>query len=152
MSFNLSESKPYAPVWNKYRPAILKLMVASADEPQQYKLYSHEFKAMNPKEKGFSFTLQAFQGKAVNNIRKSPIAQDLLTILEQSKKASELMNTNTYEFTLDKHFVLRVTKQELIESVSNSYWSRCLCSDQPLNWRKSCDMNLRAADLCHLQT
>jgi len=116
MSFNLSESKPYAPVWNKYRPAILKLMVASADEPQQYKLYSHEFKAMNPKEKGFSFTLQAFQGKAVNNIRKSPIAQDLLGILEQSKKASELMNTNTYEFTLDKHFVLRVTKQVLIES------------------------------------
>jgi len=60
--------------------------------------------------------LQAFKGKAVNNIRKSPIAQDLLGILEQSKKASELMDANTYEFTLDKHFVLRVTKQELIES------------------------------------
>jgi len=66
--------------------------------------------------KGFSFTLQAFKGKAVNNIRKSPIAQDLLGILEQSKKASELMDVNTYEFTLDKHFVLRVTKQVLIES------------------------------------
>jgi len=116
MSFNLAESKPYAPVWNKYRPAILKLMVASAGEPQEYKLYNHEFKAMNPKEKGFSFTLQAFRGKAVNDIRKSPIAQDLLAILEQSKKASELMSINTYEFSLDKHFVLRVTKQELIES------------------------------------
>src|SRR3954462_2884083 len=113
MSFNLSESKPYAPVWNKYRPAILKLMVASADEPQEYKLYSHEFKAMNPKERGFSFTLQAYQGKALNHIRKSPIAQDLLAILEQSKKVSGLMTINSYEFTLDKHFVLRVTKQEL---------------------------------------
>lgn len=116
MSFNLTESRPYAPVWNKYRPAILKLMVASADEPQEYKLYSHEFKAMNPREKGFTFTLQVYQGKAVNNIRNSPIAQDLLVILEQSKKATELMHTHTYEFTLDKHFVLRVSKQALIES------------------------------------
>ncbi len=112
MSFNLAESKPYAPVWNKYRPALLKLMVESANEPQEYKLYSHEFKAMNPKEKGFSFTLQVFQGKALNNIRKSPIAQDLLGILEQSKKASELMSVNSYEFTLDKQFVLRVIKKE----------------------------------------
>jgi len=116
MSFNLSESKPYAPVWSKYRPAILKLMIDSAGEPQEYKLYSHEFKTMNPKEKGFSFTLQARKGKAVNDIRKSPIAQDLLAILEQSIKASELMNTSTYEFSLDKHFILRVTRQELIES------------------------------------
>src|SRR6478736_2075907 len=116
MRFNLSESKPYAPVWSKYRPAILKLMIDSAGEPQEYKLYSHEFKTMSPKEKAFSFTLQARKGKAVNDIRKSPIAQDLLAILEQSIKASELMNTSTYEFSLDKHFILRVTRQELIES------------------------------------
>ena len=115
MSFNLAESKPYAPVWNKYRPAILKLMLASANEPQEYKLYGHEFKAMNPKEKGFAFVLQVFQGKAINNIRKSPIAQDLLGILEQSKKASELMSQNSYEFVLDKHFMLRVTKKEMAE-------------------------------------
>jgi hypothetical protein len=116
MNFNVVDSKPYAPVWNKYRPAILKLMVDSAEEPQQYKFYGHEFVAMNPKEKGFAFTLQVFKGKAVNNIRKSPIAQDLLGILEQSKKATELMDTSTYEFTLDKRFVLRVTKQELVTS------------------------------------
>ncbi|HLZ16949.1 MAG TPA: hypothetical protein VKQ08_07910 [Cyclobacteriaceae bacterium] len=116
MSFNLSDSKPYAPVWNKYRPALLKLMLASADEPQQYKLYSHEFKTMNPKEKGFSFTLQVFQGKALNDIRKSAVAQDLLGILEQSRKAAELMAKNTYEFTMDKHFVLKVSIQAPVES------------------------------------
>jgi hypothetical protein len=103
----------YIPLWNKYRPAILQLMVASAEGPQEYKLYGHEFKGLNPKEKGgYSFTLQAHKGKATNNIKKSIVAQNLLSVLSNSKKASELLATETYEFTMDKQFNLRVTKLE----------------------------------------
>jgi hypothetical protein len=103
----------YTALWNKYRPAILQLMVASAEEPQHYKLYGHEFKALNPKEKnGYAFTLQAHRGKAVNNIKNSGMAQDLLEVLEVSKKASELMDKDTYEFTLDKQFMLHVTRHQ----------------------------------------
>ena len=106
----------YIPLWNKYRPAILQLMVASAEGPQQYKLYGHEFKGLNPKEKGgYSFTLQAHKGRAKNNIRNSIVAQDLLSMLDTSKKASELMDANIYEFTMDKQFMLRVTKVEVTE-------------------------------------
>lgn len=106
----------YIPLWNKYRPAILQLMVASAEAPQQYKLYGHEFKGLNPKEKGgYSFTLQAHKGKAKNNIRNSIVAQNLLSVLDASKKASELMATNTYEITMDKQFNLRITKLEVAE-------------------------------------
>ena len=106
----------YIPLWNKYRPAVLQLMVASAEGPQQYKLYGHEFKGLNPKEKGgYSFTLQAHKGKAKNNIRNSIVAQNLLSVLDSSKKASELMATNTYEFTMDKQFNLRITKLEVAE-------------------------------------
>ncbi len=106
----------YIPLWNKYRPAVLQLMVASAESPQQYKLYGHEFKGLNPKEKGgYSFTLQAHKGKAKNNIRNSIVAQNLLSVLDSSKKASELMATNTYEFIMDKQFNLRVTKLEVAE-------------------------------------
>ncbi len=100
----------YIHVWNKYRPAILQLMVASAEAPQEYKLYGHEFKALNPKEKGYAFTLQAYLGKAKNNIKSSIVAQDLLYVLATSKKASELMSLNTYEFHMDKHFMLRISK------------------------------------------
>lgn len=103
----------YIPLWNKYRPAILQLMVASAEGPQQYKLYGHEFKGLNPKEKGgYSFTLQAHKGRAKNNIRNSVVAQNLLSVLDMSKKASELMATDSYEFTMDKQFNLRITKME----------------------------------------
>jgi hypothetical protein len=108
-------TKIYTYVWSKYRPAILKLMVDSASGPQQYKFSSHEFKNVNPKEKGgYAFTLRAFQGKAVNSIRTSAVAQDLLVILLQSRKASELIEADTYEFILDKRFVLHVTRVEQV--------------------------------------
>ena len=103
--------KLYTPLWTKYRPAILQLMVASDQAPQQYKLYEHEFQAINPKGKtGLTFTLEAHRGKPVNNIKKWDIARDLLDVLGASKKASELMDTNTYEFVMDKKFVLHIKK------------------------------------------
>jgi hypothetical protein len=107
----LAITKIYTYVWSKYRPAILKLMVACVDGPQKYKFSDHEFRSINPREKGgYSFMLQAFQGKAVNNIKASAVAQDLLVVLQQSKTASGLIDASTYEFTLDKHFMLHVSK------------------------------------------
>jgi hypothetical protein len=107
-------SRIYINLWNKYRPAILKLMIDSSEGPQQYKFSSHEFRSLNPKEKGLHFTLHVFQGKAVNNIRESLVAQDLLSILQQSKKATELMETSAYEFVMDRQFVLRIVRKEQV--------------------------------------
>lgn len=102
----------YTVLWNKYRPVILQLMMASVNGAQQYKLSAHEFRALDSKAKGgYTFTLQAAHGKAVNNIRSIAVANDLLDVLRQSKKASELMNEATYEFRLDKQFVLHVDKK-----------------------------------------
>jgi hypothetical protein len=86
-------------------------MLASEESPQEYSLSAHEFKALNPKDRnGYSFTLQAHQGRALNNIQKSTNAQDLLYMLSLSRKASELMDIGRYEFTLTKHFKLLVSK------------------------------------------
>jgi hypothetical protein len=101
----------FTPIWNKYRPAILKMMIESSDAPQQYKLFPHEFKAMNLKHKGaYAFTLQVSKGRPMNNIRDSVIAHDLLEILQLSKKASELIDEAPYQIAMDKQFVLHVTK------------------------------------------
>jgi len=107
--FSSNSSQIYVSLWSKYRPAILKLMVAAGEGTQQYKLFDHEFKMLNPKEKGYTFTMQAFKGRAMNDIRKSATAQDLLHVLSQSKKATELMDGGKYEFILDKQFTLSVT-------------------------------------------
>lgn len=112
--FNTMSGNIYAHVWNKYRPVILKLMMASNDEPQQYKFSSHEFKDVNPKEKGnYSFTFQAFQGKPVKSIKTSEMALGLMNVLQQSRKAIELMEKEKFEFVMDKHFVLHIKKEEV---------------------------------------
>jgi len=90
-------------------------MLAAEEGPQEYKFFKHEFKAINPKEKGYTFTLEAHQGKAVNNIKGSAMAKDLLYVLAESPKASELMETHIFEFSMDKQFMLHIIKHDINE-------------------------------------
>lgn len=110
--FATTSNKGYTSLWNKYRPAILQLMVAASEGPQKYKFYKHEFKALNPKEKAYTFTLQAYQGKAANDIKGSGLARDLLQVLTDSPKATELLQEHVYEFTLDRQFMLHISRHE----------------------------------------
>ena len=96
---------------------ILQLMSAAANGPQQYKLFSHEFKAVGERAKmTYSFTLEASKGKgkAMNNIKTSAAARDLLQVLQQSKRAMQLLSEATYVMNLDKHFVFHVTRKEVL--------------------------------------
>ena len=111
----LAESNPYSTLWNKYRPVILQLMSAAIENgPQHYKLFAHEFKAVGQKEKsGFSFVLEASNGRALNNIKTSTVAKNLLQVLQQSRRATELLSEAPYELSMDKQFVFHVTRKEL---------------------------------------
>src|SRR5690348_1515184 len=112
MNFTMS-SRKYAPFWSKYRPVILKLMLDALQEPQQYKILQHEFQAMDDRKKKVQgFNLQVFQGRAVNNIKSSEPAQDLLYMLMQSRKGSELTDTNQFEIMLDRQFILHVSTMQ----------------------------------------
>jgi len=103
--------KTYLPIWSKYRPVILRLMLDSETEPQQYQLSGHEFRQMNARQKGgYNFVLQVLKGKALNNIRESQMAKELLEVLQLSRKATELTEQAPYEITLDKQFVLHISK------------------------------------------
>lgn len=109
--YSSTASQIYVALWSKYRPVLLQLMKGAEETPQEYKLYEHEFKALNPTErKGYTFTLQAYKGRSLTNVKNSANAQDLLYVLGMSKKASELMETATYQFNLNKHYNLTVTK------------------------------------------
>lgn len=100
----------YTSLWSKYRPVIIQLMLASEEGSQQYKLFDHEFKALDPKEKNYSFELHAYQGKSVNDIKKSVVARHLLDMLNMSRKASDLMSDGHFEFKLDKQFMLHISR------------------------------------------
>src|SRR5688500_6797170 len=116
----LAESNPYSTLWNKYRPVILQLMSAAVENgPQHYKLFAHEFKAVGQKEKsGFSFVLEASNGKALNNIKTSTVAKNLLQVLQQSKRASELLSEAPYELSMDKQFMFRVHRKAVMKAAA----------------------------------
>jgi hypothetical protein len=104
-------TKTYTPIWSKYRPAILKMMINSQQEPQTYQLSNHEFKAMDPNKKGgYTFSLEISDGKAINGLKDSIVAQDLWQILQLSPKASELISGATFQFSMDKQFILHIQK------------------------------------------
>jgi hypothetical protein len=105
----------YFSLWSKYRPVIVQLMLASEVSPQKYRFFDHEFKAANSKEKTYSFELSVFGGKALNNIKGSMAAQELLSVLNMSRKANELLAEFQFEFSLDRHFMFHVTRKEVTQ-------------------------------------
>lgn len=113
-------TKAFIPVWNKYRPVILRMMIDSSKEGQTYQLSQHEFKALNPKQKGgFAFKLQVGNGRAKQGLKDSTLAQDLWDILQYSPKATELIAANEFEFAMDKNFVLHVQKLTTTNQLNN---------------------------------
>lgn len=105
-------SRTYRGLWSKYRPAILKMMIDADEQDQLYQLSGHEFQAFNGQKKGsFSFTLEVGNGKVVSGIKESIVAQGLWEILQLSRKASELVSTASYHFSMDKTFILRIKKE-----------------------------------------
>jgi hypothetical protein len=101
----------YVSHWNKYRPSILKLMMAAPEGPQQYKFFNHEFKALKSTEKSFSFEILVKDGRVAYSSKLPVIAKDLLSTLQYSRKATELMAGNTFTFKLDRNFMFHVSQQ-----------------------------------------
>ena len=89
-------------------------MVATEERPQEYRFFDHEFKAANSKDKKYSFEMTVHEGKALNDIKKSQVAQDLLGILNSSRRGSELLAEFQFEFSLDKHFIFHVSRKKSI--------------------------------------
>ncbi len=109
-----TNNKLYILLWNKYKPVLIKLMRDAANGPQEYQFISHEFRDLNPKERGgHAFKLEAYKRRAQNDIKMTVVAQDLMEILLKSNTAYELMEEAMYEFTMNKEFKLTVTRHEV---------------------------------------
>ena len=114
--FTLNTRQKYIPIWRKYRPAILSLMLNCEKEPQKYQMSGHEFRDADPKPKGgYSFVLQMNKGRPINDIRDSIIAKELVYVLRHSAKATELTDQRVYNFGMNKDFLLMVSQEELPE-------------------------------------
>jgi hypothetical protein len=104
----------YVRVWEKYRPVLLSLMVASKKEPQTYLLSNHEFIDINPKKLSrYAFLMRFHMGKSMTDIKKSLLAPDLLFVLKRSARAMELSESAIYEIQMDKLFNITITHEEV---------------------------------------
>ncbi|MDH5604941.1 MAG: hypothetical protein OEY51_13415 [Cyclobacteriaceae bacterium] len=107
----MEENNVYTSLWRKYKPVILKLMTDSSDGPQEYPFYIHEFKALNDKERSFSFEVEVIEGKAKRVVKQSRAALDLVEVLRQSASASQMMNDYIFEFSLDRNFIFHIERK-----------------------------------------
>ena len=113
MRDELTDTKEFFPIWKKYRPVVLKLMIDSLDGPaQSYQLSHHEFSDVNSRKSAvFSFKLKTHQGRVLHPKKASIVASDLLALLKQSAKAIELMDASVFNFVLDSQFKLTVSSE-----------------------------------------
>lgn len=104
-------TKEFFPVWKKYRPVILKLMIDSLEgAAQSYQLSQHEFSDVNSRKSALlSFKLEAHKGRVLYPKEASVVTSDLLILLKQSAKAMELMDASVFTFVLDTQFNLTIS-------------------------------------------
>lgn len=104
-------TKEFFPIWKKYRPVILKLMIDSLEGGvQEYNLSKHEFTDVNTKKSTtYSFKMEAFEGRATYAKKPITVGTDFLAMLKSSGRAIELMNTATFSFELDAQFHFKVS-------------------------------------------
>lgn len=111
MQLNSLGTPKYLYVWKKYKPVLVKLMVDAVEEPQHFQLSGHEFKDIDARS--CSFSLEVLDGKALNVVKVSLIAKELLYILKQSGRAVELMTNAQYTYKMGADFILHVTRSEM---------------------------------------
>lgn len=104
-----SLTPPYGPLWKKYRPVLIKLMLEAKNGPQEYKLFEHEVRSIVSVSKNPAFTMRVTDGRIVSGTKGSVMGRDLLQTLQSSAKALELLQTSTFEFTVKRDYTLGVT-------------------------------------------
>lgn len=103
--------KEFYPIWKKYRPVILKLMVDSIEgTPQTYKMSKHEFTDANTRKSStYSFKVITQNARNLKPTKASIVGTDFIAMLQQSNKASELMKIYRFTIDMDNQFNLTVS-------------------------------------------
>lgn len=98
----------YTQVWLKFLPVIRIMLKRSVASPQLLKLNRTDFdKAGGGKKVGFRFTVALTNAKVQNSIT-SPIAKDLVTILQQDDAAAAILAAKSFELELNPKCELNI--------------------------------------------
>ncbi len=91
----------YTQTWSKFLPVIRIMLKRAVAAPQMLELNRTDFdKAGGGKKAGFRFTVELTNAKLQNKIT-SPVAQDLLSVLQQDEATVAILSNRSYELDLN---------------------------------------------------
>jgi hypothetical protein len=95
--------------WNKYMPVIRILIKKSATGEQTLSMNSTDFmRAAGGRKIKFSFDLQLTKGQFINSTQSTPIAQDLVMLLQEDEQMRRVIRYEHLEFSMNNNFQLRI--------------------------------------------
>ena len=96
--------------WKKYLPIIIFLMKRSAKGEQVLDMNFTDFeRASGGKKMKFSFSnLVLNNGRSDLEQKNSPLASDLVLVLQENKESASMMNFKQYEFAMNTDFQLTI--------------------------------------------
>jgi len=96
--------------WNKYLPVIRILLKRSVNATQTLDMDKSDFqRAAGGKKVKFVFSIMLVNGRPLVAEKASPLAKDLVTVLQQDMVANEFLRRNELEFTMNNNFQLVMT-------------------------------------------
>jgi hypothetical protein len=95
--------------WNKYLPVIRILLKRSVSANQMLDMNQSDFqRAAGGKKVKFTFSVTLTKARPNGMDTPSPLAKDLITVLQQDDVTNKFLRQNKVEFTMNSSFQLHI--------------------------------------------
>ena len=100
----------FTQTWKKYLPIIVFLMKRSVKGDQVLDMNFTDFeRASGGKKIKLSFSnLILNNGRSASDRKHSPLANDLILVLQENKESSSMMHYKQYEFAMNSNYQLTI--------------------------------------------
>ncbi len=95
--------------WNKYLPVIRILLKRSVNAEQMLDMNQSDFqRAAGGKKVKFTFSVSVINGRLSGIGNPTPLAKDLIAVLQQDDTTQKFLKQNEFEFTMNSNFQLLI--------------------------------------------
>ena len=109
----------FTQTWKKYLPVIILLMKRSDKAEQVLSMNYTDFaRATAGKKIKLTFSnVQLTNGRSKVETKYSPLANDLILVLQENQQSGVLMRDKLFEFSLNSNFELTIRNSTPVEAV-----------------------------------
>lgn len=109
----------FVQVWRKYLPVIRILLKKSATDEQLLDISSIDFtRAAGGRKIKFTFDARLSNGKLAISDKQTPLAKDLVGVLQEDDQAKKLLARQELELSMNSSFQLRIKNTTPAEEIT----------------------------------